>query len=170
MKRLTLVCLAMTLGFGLQINSGLVWAQVDLNGAWERVEVSRHNADGDRTLDTVQPSLYLFQDGYYSIMLVRGNDPRPLMPEGTTWDSMTEEQLRSVCSSAVFSAHSGTYEVSGSSLTTKPMIAKWPNYMEEGASATYTYRVDGDMLYISGDRRVGTFMEKLRRLRSEGGG
>ncbi len=163
MKRLTLVCLAMTLGFGLQANSGLVWAQSELNGAWERFEVSGHNADGDRKLDNVQPSLYLFHDGYYSIMLVRGNEPRPLMPEGTTWDSMTEEQLRSVCSGAVFTAHSGTYEVSGSSLTTKPMIAKWPNFME-GASATYTYRVDGEWLYISGERRGGTFTEKLRRL------
>ena len=163
MKRFTLVCLAMTLGFALQANSALVWAQSDLNGAWERFEVSGTNADGDWKVDNVQPSLYLFQDGYYSIMLVRGNEPRPLMPEGTSWDSMTEEQLRSVCSSAVFTAHSGTYEVSGSSLTTKPMVAKWPNYME-GASVTRTYRVDGDMLYISGERGGGTFTDKLRRL------
>ena len=58
------------------------------------------------------------------------------------------EQLRSVCSGAFFSANSGTYEVSGSSLTTRPMVAKWPNFMD-GGSAWSTYRVEGGYLHLS---------------------
>ncbi len=138
--------------------------QSPLNGAWEIIESSGTDADGDDwKLDNVQPSIYLFQDGYYSIMLVRGNEPRVLIPDGTTWDTMTEEQLRATCSGAFFSANSGTYEVSGSSVTIKPIVAKHPNFME-GGSDTFTYRVEGDELYLSGEFDGGTWTEKLQRL------
>ena len=163
MNRLALVCLALAFGLGLHANAGLVWAQSDLNGAWEIVEASGHNAQGDWKLENVQPSLYIFMDGYYSIAQVNGNEARPLMPEGTTWDTMTEEQLSSVCSAAVFSANSGTYEVDGSSLTTKPMVAKWPNFME-GGSASHTYLVENDMLTLAQEGDGWNSTIELRRL------
>ena len=42
-------------------------------------------------------------------------------------------------------ANSGTYEVSGSTFTTRPMVAKNPNFMS-GGSLTYTFEIDGDTL------------------------
>ena len=142
-----------------------VAAQQSLQGSWTIVESWGHDAQaGEWRTENVQPSLYIFLDGYYSMSLVRGNEPRPLMPEGVTWDTMTEEQLRSVCSGAVFSANSGTYEVDGSSLTTKPMVAKWPNLME-GGSATFTFEMEGDMLRLSQSGEGFSWNARLRRLR-----
>ena len=164
MKRLALTCLATMLCLGWNLGASPAWAQSDLNGVWEIVEAFGHNAEGDWNVENVQPSLFIFMDGYYSIALVRGNEPRPLMPEGTTWDTMTEDQLRSVCSGDYFSANSGIYEVSESSLTTRPMVAKWPNFME-GGSATYTFRLDGDMLTLSREGEGWNWTNKLRRLR-----
>ena len=140
-------------------------AQDSLQGSWAIVESWGHDEQaGEWRIENVQPSLYIFLDGYYSIALVRGNEPRPLMPEGTTWDAMTEEQLRSVCSGAVFSANSGTYEVVGSSLTTKPLVAKWPNLME-GGSASYTFEMEGDELLLSQAGEGFSWNARLRRLR-----
>ena len=149
---------------GLLLTATPAWAQSDLNGVWEIVEATGTNDDGEWKWENVQPSLYMFMDGYYSVIGVQGNEPRLSIPEGTTWDNITEEQMRSVCSGAVFYANSGTYEVSGSTLTTKPMVAKWPNFME-GGSAMFTYQVDSDILTLSGEGYYGAYTYKLRRLR-----
>jgi len=47
-----------------------------------------------------------------------------------------------------FIANSGTYEVSGSTLTTRPIVAKNPNFMS-GGSVTYTYEIEGDTLRLT---------------------
>lgn len=134
-----------------------------LAGVWQITDMSGTNADGDWVTTNVQPSLYMFMDGYYSVMLVRGDEPRPLMPEDITWDTMTLEQYRAVCSGEFFSANSGTYEVSGSSLTTRPMVAKWPNFMD-GGSASFTYRIEAGYLHLSSEEDGVTWNARLRRL------
>jgi hypothetical protein len=140
-------------------------AQEWLNGSWVIVESwGENDQSGEWQYENPQPSLFIFLDGYYSIALVRGNEPRPLMPEGATWDNMTEEQLRSVCSGAVFSANAGTYEVDGSSLTTKPMVAKWPNLME-GGSNTYVFEMEGDLLRLTSSGDGSIWNARLRRAR-----
>ena len=144
--------------------------QSPLNGAWETVGMSGTNADGDDwKLEHVQPSLYVFQDGYYSEMLVQGNEARPLMADDATRESLTDEEIRSMF--MTFIANSGTYEVEGSSVTTRPMVALWPNFME-GGFYTFTYRMEGEWLYLSGERDIygGAYTQKLRRLGSGGGG
>ena len=140
-------------------------AQESVHGVWQIEEISGHDPEaGAWRTENVQPSLYMFMDGYYSIMLVRGNEARPSMPQGTTWDSMTLEQYRSVCSGEFFSANSGTYEVTGSSLTVRPMVAKWPNLME-GGSQTFAYRLEGDILSLDHSGEDWSWNARLRRLR-----
>lgn len=138
-------------------------AQGALEGVWKIVEASGTNAEGDWTTQNVQPSLYMFMDGYYSMLLVRGDEPRPLIPEGTTWETMTLEQYRSVCSGEFFSANSGTYEVDGASLIVKPVVAKWPNFMD-GGSAVYTFRIEDGNLHLSQDSDGATWHATLSRL------
>ena len=164
MKRIALIGLAMTLGFALQAHSARVWAQGDLNGVWEIVEVSGTNAQGDWTLDNVQPSLFIFQDGYYSIMYVKGNEARPQAAANARRDNIPDAQMRGMFRN--FVANSGTYEVNGSSVTTRPMVAMMPNFMT-GGSDTFTYSVEGDELVLSGNEfdGQGTYTQKLRRLR-----
>ena len=42
--------------------------------------------------------------------------------------------------------NSGTYEVSGSRLIVRPVVAKTPEFM--GGRQTYEYRIDGDLLSL----------------------
>jgi len=127
-------------------------AQSELNGAWQAVDVRGHNPeDGDWKTDSIQPSLYLFHNGHYSMMYITGNESRPLLPDGYTRETLTNEQLRSTL--IPFVANSGTYEIDGATLSTKPIVALIPNFME-GGSAAYTYRIEGDRLILtaSGER------------------
>ena len=165
MYRKVVLAIIITLGVELLVNPALVSAQSDLHGTWKIVEASGFNTiQGDWKVDTVQPSLYIFVDGYYSIIQVNGSESRPLMPEGTTWATMTEDQLRSVCSSNAFTANSGTYEINGTSVTTRPSVAKWPNYME-GGSTTYSYGLDNGILSLFTEGEGYNFSLKLSRLR-----
>lgn len=138
-------------------------AQNELIGVWQAVERSGTGPEGEWTDETIQPSLYLFVDGYYSIMFVGGSEARPLLAEDATRESLTTEQLRSIF--MTFVANSGTYEIDGSSLTVRPSVALWPNYME-GGSTTYEYMIEGDELVLTApDFLEGEFRTKLVRLK-----
>jgi hypothetical protein len=47
-----------------------------------------------------------------------------------------------------FIANSGTYELTDSTLTTRPMVAKNPTFMA-GGSLTFTYQIEGDDLRLT---------------------
>jgi hypothetical protein len=139
-------------------------AQNELVGVWQAVERSGTGPEGEWTDQPVQPSLYIFADGYYSIMFVAGSESRPLLAEDATRDGLTEDQLRSIF--MTFVANSGTYEIEGSSLTVRPTVALWPNYME-GGSTIYEYEIEGyERVLTTGDFIVAcAYRTKLVRLR-----
>ncbi len=161
MTRYTRASICVISAVALLFAAGPLLAQTELNGAWQGVDVWGRNTDGDWKLENVQPSLYLFLDGYYSIMYVAGDEPRPLMPDTATRSTITEEQMRSIF--MTFVANSGTYEVDGSAVTTKPMVALWPNFME-GGSETFTYRIENDALFLTSSGEGWEFTVELRRL------
>jgi len=148
--------------FGCVAAATPLLAQTKLNGAWSVVETSGHTAAGDWESDPVQPSLFIFMDGYYSVMYVSGSEARPLMADDATRENITEEQVRSVFMS--FVANSGTYEISGSTVTTKPMVALWPNFME-GGSREYQHAIENGMLVLTAEGEGWRWTAKLRRLR-----
>jgi hypothetical protein len=82
-------------------------------------------------------------------MYVPGDEPRELFsgdaPVLGTLEPTDAEVLTAFGS---FIANSGTYEVSGSTITTRPTVAKTPNFMA-GGSLSYTYRVEGDTLWLT---------------------
>ena len=90
----------------------------------------------------VQPSVYLFVDGHYSMMRVTGNQPRAL----AATDSVTDAEKLAAYDS--FIANSGKYEVADSTLTIHPVVARSPNFMS-GGSDRYHFRVSGDTLWLS---------------------
>lgn len=157
---ITKLCVATLVA--VAVSAGPLSAQTKLDGAWKIVEASGHNSKGDWTWSPVQPSLFLFLDGYYSIMLVRGDKPRPLMADTATRGNITEAEMRSIFTP--FNANSGTYKVSGSTVTTKPMVALWPNFMESG-SASYDYRIEDGMLILTEKGEGWGQTIKLSRLR-----
>ena len=128
--------------------------QETLEGAWEITEESFKSPDASWTDTSPQPSLYIFAKQHYSIMLVPSgpdgrSQPRELF-SGTDpiLGAAQPTDAEKVVAFGSFIANSGTYEVSGSSLTTRPIVAKTPNFMSGGA-LTFMYQIEGDTLHLT---------------------
>ena len=116
-------------------------ARQPLEGAWKVVEVV---VTGDRAENTPnpQPGLFIFGQKHYSMMWIRGAQPRaPYKAEEPT----TEEKVTAFDS---FTANTGTYDVSGSTISIRPMIARSPNFMA-GGSSQYQFRAEGNNLWLT---------------------
>ena len=48
-----------------------------------------------------------------------------------------------------FVANAGTYDISGDSVTFRPMVAKMPEVMKPGNSATAQFKLEGDTLTLT---------------------
>ncbi len=154
--------LALVLFSGLLALPAIVTAQNDLLlGAWKQTEYSFTSTDTSFTIKSPQPSLHIFGTKYYSFMYVTGNEPRPLMDDWNRY-TLTDEQMRSAF--MPFVANSGTYELDGSKLTTRPIVALSPNFMT-GGFTTYEYKIDGATLLLTRTSDTGTKRQyKLTRL------
>ena len=128
--------------------------QETLEGAWKITEESFESPAAGWTNTRPQPSLYIFAEQHYSIMLVPSgpggrSQPRELFSgNDPVLGSAEPTDAEKVAAYDSFIANSGTYEVSDSSLTTRPMVAKSPNVMS-GESLTYTYQIEGDILQLT---------------------
>jgi len=120
-------------------------AQSELDGAWE-VTAASNSSDG--TIENVQPSLFLFQDGYYSVLMVWGNEPRRLYEEGEDRDNISLERLQEIVSPVT--GNSGRFEIDGSTVIMRPTVAISPNFMT-GGSLSYEFNVEGDELTFRND-------------------
>jgi hypothetical protein len=136
-------------------------AQEWLNGSWVIVESWGENDQaGEWRYESPQPSLFIFLDGYYSIAYVNSDSPRPLMDEDDTRIGLTPEEAAAVWLTYV--SNSGTYEIDGSAIVTRPTVALWPNFME-GGSATYVFEIEGDMLRLTRSENGFIWNARLRR-------
>jgi hypothetical protein len=113
-----------------------------LDGAWRVVEVEV-SGPGARTVDSPQPGLLLFTGRHYSYTFVTSEAPRPLLPPGPA----TPEALATVWNP--FTANAGTFEVSGSTMTRRPIVAKSPDAMAAGAFNEYSFRLTADTLWMT---------------------
>ncbi len=107
--------------------------QGGLEGVW------KVTATGTNT--SPQPRLCIFTKQHYSYMGVSADQPRELLSD-------TPTDAERLAAYDFFFAHSGTYEVSGSTFTIRVVVARSPNYMSDG-SETYKYQVEGDTLRLT---------------------
>ena len=130
-----------------------------LDGVWKVVEVTVTNAEGTTTNPVEQPNLTIFTDGHYATLNVFGDEPRAQLP-----DDPTDEQV--LAAWRPFGANAGTYEVSGSELTTTVLVAKNPNATANQNTNTSSFEVDGDTLYrtLTNANNGNTFRLKLVRV------
>lgn len=124
-------------------------AQLSIEGAWVIADVWGETATGEAWSfgGVVQPSLFIFADGYYSITAVNSAAPRPEIPEGTSRADLTPEEGEGVWRS--YLSNSGTYKVVGSTLVTHPSVALWPPFMAEASTTTYEMEWDGANLLVT---------------------
>ena len=138
-------------------------AQESLNGSWVMVERwGENDQSGQWRVENVQPSLFIFLEGHYSIAYVDGDSPRPLMDEDGTRADVDCEQAASMWFPYV--SNSGTYEINGATIVIHPTVALFPNFME-GGSHTYAFEFDGDFLRLTRSEQGFTWNARLRRTR-----
>ncbi|SVB56672.1 uncharacterized protein METZ01_LOCUS209526 [marine metagenome] len=116
-----------------------------LEGVWQVIARTGADTDTGSTEASIQPGLYIFGKRHYSMMYVPGGDPRALF--GGTLNEVTDSEK--VQAYDTFIANSGTYEISESSITTRPAMAKNPNFMTGSHSSVHSYRIEADSLWLT---------------------
>jgi hypothetical protein len=137
-----------------------VMAQADkLIGVWKVTEV-KYPQTGDRDAQTItdpQPRLWIFTKKHYSMMEDRSYKPRPDLPENPT-DAQRAEAY------GPFFANSGTYEVTGSTITLLPIVAMSPNVTNSPRPSSHDFKYEGDSLIILYGTSFGLIELELTRL------
>jgi hypothetical protein len=138
---------ALALGLGIAVAAATRGAAAQspvpaLDGAWRVVEVEV-TGPGARTVESPQPGLLLFAGRHYSYTFVTSDGPRPPLPAGPA----TAEDLATAWNP--FTANAGTFEVSGATMTRRPLVAKSPDAMAPGAYNQYSFRLSADTLWIT---------------------
>jgi hypothetical protein len=112
-----------------------------LEGVWKVTEIVATGANASSP-SSPPASVYIFTRAHYSILRATGAGPRALFKERQPNDA---EKLAAY---DTFVATSGTYELSGTTLTLRPIVSKNPNLMA-GGSETFQFRLEGDTLWLT---------------------
>ncbi len=116
-----------------------------LQGAWRVTEVVVTGANAS-TSTSPQPSLYVFTRQHYSILSVGGTTARKGAAPKDPAKLTDAEKIAQYELWHPFTANSGTYQVTGSTLTTRPLVAKSPRVM--GGTQTREFKIDGSTLTL----------------------
>jgi hypothetical protein len=117
-----------------------------IQGVWRTAEVKVTGPNA--ATFTQPPSLGIITAKYYSRVEIHGDPRRPSLPDAA---KATADELRAAW--GPFFAEAGTYELSGANgLTMRPLITKNPAAMNSGWFLTYTYRMQGDTLWLTEQR------------------
>lgn len=137
-RTLASVMVLMLLSMGAAAQSA---AKKPVEGAWKVVEVVVTGANASSN-PSPQPNLYIFTQSHYSMMSVPGTQARTLFK---AVPPTTDEKIPAFDS---FVGNTGTYELAGSVLTVRAIVARYPNYMAGGYSK-YQVRVEGNTLWLT---------------------
>ena len=116
-----------------------------IQGVWQAVEVTI-TGPGAHTIAIPQPrpNLVIFTARHYSQIHLDAESPRPVLADVT---KASADELRAVW--GPFAGEAGTYEATGNVITLRPVVAKNPAAMAPGAFITYSYKLDGDTLWVT---------------------
>lgn len=138
--------------FGVVLLSGsLPFAQSKqpLQGVWQTVEVNL-TGPGARTIAIPEPrpNLMILSAGHYSRVEVQAEGPRAVLADVA---KASADELRAVW--GPFVGEAGTYQLTGShEITMRPIAAKNPAAMGPGAFITYSFRLDGNTIWVTQQR------------------
>ena len=123
--------------------------RASIQGVWQAVEVTI-TGPGARTIAIPEPrpNLTIITARHYSRVEDQSERPRPVPADVT---KASAEELRAVW--GPFVGEAGTYEVtSDNRLTMRPIAAKNPAVMGPGVFITYSYKLDGDTMWVKQQR------------------
>jgi hypothetical protein len=146
--RILIACVAVVIAWTGGWSAAPLGATPDkeFQGVWRTVEVVVPGAPGSPSqILTPAATLAIFHGRHYSRVEVHTEQPRtPLVNVATA----TADQLRAVW--GPFIGEGGTFAVEGNNtITMHATVAKNPADMNAGATSTYTYRRQGDLLLLT---------------------
>ena len=112
--------------------------------------ITNPNPAGPNALPTgthtdIQSAMMIFTGKHYSSMTDTGAKPRPPVPFKVPGNA-TLEEMRAQW--GPFNANTGTYELTGSTLTLRPIVAKNPQLQNKGF-IRFTTKLDGNNLWLT---------------------
>jgi hypothetical protein len=120
--------------------------KTQVEGVWKIAEVqvpSKNPAEKGTTITNPQPGLIIFTKGYYSLLAVRGREPRAAFAPAKDPENLTDaEKIARYEQWSPFTANTGTYEVKGSMLQLHPIVAKNVEVMTSGTPITWELKVE----------------------------
>ena len=124
-----------------------------VEGVWDDVEVSFTSADTSWTNEITDSIVLIFTKGHYASLRIAGPDEdRKLLQGECSYRRISRGRCSDVTDEQFLAAlrgvrmNGGTYEVSGSSMTSTVIVHHNPNAMAEGRTNTITFEVDGDVM------------------------
>ena len=123
-----------------------------IQGVWRPVEVTITNPNpnpaglGKGTHTNLQPALLIFTAKHYSQLIDTAGKPRPTTPFKVAGKPTAEEMQAQW---GPFAAGAGTYELSGTTLTTRQIVSKNPALQAKGFTR-YSIKLDGNNLWTTG--------------------
>ncbi len=154
----------------VQYTTDVPEARGPLEGSWAMTEIVVISERGENRYPDTAPGLFIFDKSHYSMVWMPLTEIPPDFEE--IWRP-TEEEKAAAYSSIV--VNSGTYTYTDTTVTTIPTVAKTPEFI--GGYAVYTYRVEGDTLWMDmtdtvsrdgvQDPGVGLFRMPLKLIRAE---
>jgi hypothetical protein len=120
-----------------------------IQGVWQAVEVTI-TGPGARTIAIPEPrpNLTIITARHYSRVEDQSERPRPIPADVT---KASADELRAVW--GPFVGEAGTYEVTTDNrMTMRPIAAKNPAVMGAGVFITYSYKLDGNTMWVTQQR------------------
>ena len=152
----------------LGLTSVVVFGQAkpSIQGVW-RVQERVITGENPSSTTTPQPGIYIYTARHYSVVQIPGTSPRPQVPPVKVAGKPTDAERIAIYPQWLqFNASSGTYEIKGTTLTTKPMVAKNESVMV-GPGMTYTFKLDGNTLWLTQKSQDGKTTTQTRLTRLE---
>lgn len=140
MKSKLLAALAI-FGILLFVENNL-YAVDSIEGVWRITKITTSTSQGDNTHQHNLPSMIIFTRNHYSIIWMPGEELQKNYEK--RWRPTDEEKIQSYNSIIV---NAGTYYIEGNVITTKPQIAKTPDFI--GGYAKFEFNSEGDNLKLT---------------------
>jgi len=112
-----------------------------IEGVWKLAEIVV-TGSGAATASNPQPGLIFFGKKHYSFMYVGSDKERPIYAGAAP----TPEEKIAAFDSLI--ASSGNYEIAGTSMVIRPVVARNPGFAG-GGFATYQFKLEGKTLWLT---------------------
>ena len=156
----------------LSVSAAFAQTKSPVEGVWKITEVvapSSNPAEKGTTNSNPQPGLLIFTKGYYSQVSVRGAEPRAAVEPAKDPQNLTDaEKIARYEQWGPFTANSGTYEIKGTTLTMRPIVAKSVQVMTGQTPQEMTFKLEGpNTLWLTPSAGAPGLPAKLKLTRLE---